>query len=52
MSKTHLALLFSVYTLWKVPDLLPVFKTYPEVFPRLAGGAGKIFSYWVSEKSP
>ncbi|XP_061182626.1 eukaryotic translation initiation factor 2D-like [Saccostrea echinata] len=29
----------SVYTLWKYPDLLPVFRTHPPVFTKLAGGA-------------
>ncbi|XP_062579935.1 eukaryotic translation initiation factor 2D-like [Saccostrea cucullata] len=29
----------TVYTLWKYPDLLPVFKTHPPVFTKLAGGA-------------
>ncbi|KAK7485278.1 hypothetical protein BaRGS_00023529 [Batillaria attramentaria] len=29
----------TVYTLWKFPDMLPVFTTYREVFPRLVGGA-------------
>lgn len=29
----------TIYTLWKFPDLLPVFTTHQEVFPRLVGGA-------------
>ncbi|XP_064605248.1 eukaryotic translation initiation factor 2D-like [Liolophura sinensis] len=29
----------SVYTLWKCPDILPVFATWPPVFGKLAGGA-------------
>ena len=32
----------SVYTLWKYPDLLPVFRTHSNVFSRLAGGAGTL----------
>ncbi|XP_052685586.1 eukaryotic translation initiation factor 2D-like [Crassostrea angulata] len=29
----------TVYTMWKYPDLLPVFRTHSNVFSRLAGGA-------------
>ncbi|CAC5398901.1 EIF2D [Mytilus coruscus] len=29
----------TVYTMWKFPELLPVFRTYPPVFSKLKGGA-------------
>ncbi|XP_040193463.1 eukaryotic translation initiation factor 2D isoform X2 [Rana temporaria] len=29
----------TVYTLWRYPDLLPVFTTWPPVFERMSGGA-------------
>lgn len=32
----------TVYTMWKYPDLLPVFRTHSNVFSRLAGGAGRV----------
>jgi hypothetical protein len=31
----------AVYTLWKFPDILPVFITYPPVFTKLLEGAGQ-----------
>ena len=34
-------LCITVYTLWKFPDMLPVFTTYPPVFDKLLKGAGK-----------
>lgn len=35
----------SVYTLWRYPALVPVFRTQPVVFSRLAGGAGTCALY-------
>lgn len=32
----------TVYTMWKYPDLLPVFRTHSNVYSRLAGGAGRV----------
>ena len=34
-------LFFAVYILWQFPDLLSTFCTWPEVFTKLVGGAGK-----------
>lgn len=31
----------AVYTLWRYPDILPAFMTWPAVLQKLAGGAGK-----------
>lgn len=30
-----------VYTLWRIPDLLPAFTTWPPVVQKLMGGAGE-----------
>lgn len=35
--------LWTVYTLWSYPDLLPTFTTWPLVLEKLVGGAGKSF---------
>ena len=39
-------LCITVYTLWKFPDMLPVFTTYPPVFDKLLKGAGKCVRGW------
>ncbi|XP_013384518.1 eukaryotic translation initiation factor 2D [Lingula anatina] len=35
----ELFVLFVVYTLWKNPDIVPVFTTWPPVFEKISGGA-------------
>ncbi len=37
---TNLFLFLSVYTLWKIPHLLPTLTVHPHVFKYISGGAG------------
>lgn len=37
--ETKTVILPTVYSLWILPDLVPLFTTHPAVLPRLAGGA-------------
>lgn len=45
-------LLPTVYAMWLVPELVPLFTTHPDVLPRLAKGANLMLPGKVSTASP